>query len=140
MAKRRRRSRRFGSMVQIPGLGMFKKQVSTTDVLVGIALGFGGTVALKVVGTKYFAGKLPDFLVNASPLVGGLITGGAAYFIGKKKNSARAYAHLFGSVMAGAAVQGWDFMKANLKDSAGNPVLGDVVSLKFGRSPYGVFV
>ena len=39
MARRRHhRRRRFGSMVTVPGLGVFNKQVNTSDVLMGVAL------------------------------------------------------------------------------------------------------
>lgn len=140
MARRRRRShRRFGAMVQIPGLGTLNKSVNTTDVLIGAALGLGGTLALKGLGNKLLAGKVPDFILKGSPLVGGVITGGAAYFLGAKKNKAKANAHLFGALIAGASVQAWDVLKTSFPEG-----LGDVVSLKLGRygnhGRYGVFV
>jgi len=118
MARRRRRShRRYGSMVKIPGLGVLNKSVNTTDVLVGAAVGLGGTLLLKGFGNKMLAGTAPDWLLKGSPMVGGALAGGAMYFLGKKKNMAKANGHLF----------------------------GDVVSLKLGRygnryGKYGVFV
>lgn len=141
MARRRRRShRRYGAMVQIPGLGMLDKSVNTTDVLVGAGLGFAGTLALKGLGNKMLAGQVPDAILKGSPLVGGIIAGGLAYLLESKKNKQRATGHLFGALTAGAAVQAWDVMKTSFPTG-----LGDVVSLKLGRyagrrGGYGVFV
>lgn len=131
MARRRRRhSRRrgLGSMVQIPGLGVLNKSVNTTDVLMGAALGLAGTLALKGVGNRMLAGKVPDFLLKGSPLVGGILTGAGLYAFGAKKNKAKANAHLFGAAVAGASVQAWDVLKTTFPEG-----LGDVVSLKLGR-------
>lgn len=123
-------------MVQIPGLGSLNKQVNTSDVLVGAALGFAGTLAIKMAGGKVLAGKVPDFLLKGSPLVGGIVTGGVLYALEQKKNKAKANAHLFGALLAGASVQAWDSLKTTFQAQ-----LGDVVSLKFqGRNGYGVFV
>lgn len=126
-------------MVQIPGLGSLNKSVNTTDVLIGAAIGLGGTLALKGFGNKLLAGKVPDFILKGSPLVGGIISGGAAYYLSAKKNKAKANAHLFGALIAGASVQAWDVLKTSFPEG-----LGDVVSLKLGRygnqGRYGVFV
>lgn len=129
MARRRRRSgRRFSAMVQIPGLGVLNKQVNTTDVLVGGALGFAGSLALKGLGNKMLAGTVPDFILKGSPLVGGLLTGGILYALSAKTNKAKANAHLFGALSYGAAVQAWDVLKTSFPEG-----LGDVVSLKLNR-------
>ena len=122
-------------MVQIPGLGALPSSVSTKDVLMGAALGFAGTLLLKGLGGKYLAGKVPDALLKGSPLIGGLLVGGAAYAYQMKSNKSRGQSHLFGALLAGGAVQAWDVLKTQYP--AG---LGDVVSLKFGRNGYGVFV
>src|SRR5258706_4175172 len=141
MARRRRRShRRYGSMVKIHGLGVLNKSVNTTDVLVGAAVGLGGTLLLKGFGNKMLAGTAPDWLLKGSPMVGGALAGGAMYFLGKKKNMAKANGHLFGALAAGASVQAWDVLKTSFPEG-----LGDVVSLKLGRygnryGKYGVFV
>lgn len=143
MARKRRHSRRrYGAMVQIPGLGMLNKSVNTTDVLTGAALGFAGTLALKGLGNKLFAGKVPDFLLKGSPLVGGIVTGAVLYAVGAKKDKSKANAHLFGALTAGASVQAWDVLKTSFPEG-----LGDVVSLKLNQygklnryGKYGVFV
>lgn len=127
---------RYGSMVRIPGLGTLNKQVNTTDVLIGAALGFGGTLAIKAFSGKFLGAKVPDILLKGSPLVGGILTGGALYMMQKDKNRSKADAHLFGAILAGAAVQTWDTLKTQFPST-----LGDVVSLRFqGRNGYGVFV
>ena len=115
-------------MVQIPGLGVLNKSVNTNDVLVGAALGFIGTGAVKYLGNKFLADKAPAFLLKASPLVGGLITGGALYALQQKKNKSRATAHLFGAIVAGASVQVWDILKTEMPS-----YFGDVVSLNLSN-------
>jgi len=133
--RRRRRHRRMGSMVEIPGLGMFGKSVNTTDVLMGAALGFGGTLLLKGLGNKLLGGKVPDTLLKGSPLVGGLLVGAGLWAV-NRKNKSKANAQLFGALLAGGSVQAWDVLKTSFPDG-----LGDVVSLKMGSyNPYGVFV
>lgn len=116
---------------------MLNKSVNSTDVLVGAGLGFAGTLALKGIGNRVLAGKVPDFVLKGSPLVGGLLTGALLYAVGAKKNKSKAQAHAFGAAVAGASVQAWDVLKTSFPDG-----LGDVVSLKFsGHRPYGsVFV
>lgn len=117
-------------MVSIPGLGTLNKSVNTTDVLLGAALGLGGTLVMKGLGNKLLAGKAPDWLLKGSPLVGGIAVGGLLYALEGKKNRPKANAHLFGAVLAGASVQAWDVLKTQFPEG-----LGDVVSLKF--SGYG---
>ena len=137
MAKRRHHRRHYrglGAMVQIPGLGFLGKSVSTTDVLVGAVIGMGGTLLLKGLGNKMFAGKLPDIVLQGSPLIGGALAGGAAYMLEKGKNKARANGHLAGALFAGAAIQAWDFAKTQWPEG-----LGDVVSLKL-QGYRGLFV
>lgn len=133
----RRSHRRYGGVVKIPGLGAFPSSVGTKDVLIGAAIGFAGTLGIKyLAGTPMLAGKIPDAVGKAGPLIGGLITGGVLYAMEQKKNKSKANGHLFGAVMAGAAVQGWDVLKTQFPAA-----FADVVSLKFnGARPYGVFV
>jgi hypothetical protein len=114
-------------------MGVLNKSVNTTDVLMGAAIGFGGTLLMKGMGNKMLAGKVPDFILKGSPLVGGAIAGGLAYAYQSKKNMGRANGWLFGALMAGASVQGWDVLKTSFPEG-----LGDVVSLQMDQ--YGVLV
>lgn len=117
-------------MVSIPGLGYLPKSASTNDLLLGAALGLGGTLLMKGLGNKMLAGKAPDWLLKGSPLVGSIATGAVLYVLESKKNKQKAGAHLLGAVLAGASVQAWDVLKTQFPEG-----LGDVVSLKF--SGYG---
>lgn len=124
----RRRRRRYNGIVQLPGMGFINKSVNTTDILVGAALGFAGTGALKLLGNKFLASKVPDIVLKGAPLVGGIVTGGIAYALQVKKNKSRATGHLTGAILAGASVQVWDVLKTNMP-----AYFGDVVSLNLGR-------
>lgn len=132
MAKHRRRHRRsYRGMVR-PEFGLiFDKNVNTNDVLVGGALGFAGTAAIKALGTRFAAGSIPDALLKGSPLIGGLATGLAAYYFEKDKTPSRAVAHLLGAAFAGASVQVWDYLKTSMPQ-----YFGDVVSLKYSGHRY----
>ncbi len=120
-----RRRRRFHGMVQIPGLGVLNKSVNTTDVLMGVALGFAGSAAVKAVSTKMLPGKVPDIVLKNTPVVGGLLAGAGAYFLESRKNMGRANAHLFGAAMAGITVQLWGYAKTSMPS-----YFGDVVSVR----------
>lgn len=131
----RKMRRRYNGMVRIPGLsGMLDRSVNTKDVVVGALVGFAGTGAIKYLNNTILAGKVPEFIAKGSPLIGGAVSGGIAYMLQRQKNPARANGHLTGALLAGASVQVWDMLKANMPQ-----VFGDVVSLNL--SNYGsVFV
>jgi len=130
MARHRRRHsrRRYGSMVSIPGLGYLPKSADTNDLILGAALGLGGTLVMKGLGNKLLAGTAPDWLLKGSPLVGGVATGALLYMIEGRKNRQKAGAHMLGAVLAGASVQAWDVLKTQFPEG-----LGDVVSLRFSN-------
>jgi len=121
-----RRHRRLDGMVR-PVFGLLDKSVNSTDVLLGMALGFAGTGLLKYAGNQFAAGILPDALLKGSPLVGGAITAAAAYAYQKDKSVAKANAYALGAAAAGAAVQLWDVLKTQFPQA-----FGDVVSMKYG--------
>ena len=104
----------------IPALkGIPSKQVNGLQALIGGAVGLAGAAALRY-GIKYYNIKattapaaksflaMDGFLHDYAPAVGGLLAGLIAYMIGKKKNSARAAAHLLGAVSMGVAANAWE--------------------------------
>jgi hypothetical protein len=111
----RHRRHRTAGLVKFPGLGALKvsSSVKPVDVAVGVAMGAVGTVAVGkaigalATGTNPIA--VPTFITNNVGIVGGLAAGGVAYLAQKKKNPARASAHLVGSVLGSAAV--WIFQQ-----------------------------
>lgn len=133
MARRRRR-RSYGAMVRVPGLGFLGQQVNSTDVALGAGLGLLGTLVLKGAGNKYLT-FLPDAVRKGSPLIGGALTGAAAWYWQKSTAPSRANAYLAGAVLAGASIQAWDILKTQFPGG-----LGDVVSLRFNGNRYGVFI
>lgn len=118
------------SLVQVPGLGLFRGSAgSSSDVAVGAAAGLVGIAAIKFAVNK-FAPPLPTIVVRALPLISGAITAGVLYATGKRGGHGKGRA--IGAVLAGAAINVWDEVRANV------PSLADLVSVQLsGYRGYG---
>lgn len=105
-----RRRRHYRGLVKFPGLGRLPVvgggPVKPTDVLVGLGLGVGGSLALQFGANKAIQSGLPipGFLASGSPVVGGLATAAVLYAAQRKKNRSRAAGHALGAGLAGLAV------------------------------------
>lgn len=120
MAKaKRRRFRGFGFLPNLKDIKL-SSNVSSLQVLAGVAVGFVG-----IVGVKYAAGKIKEsaakkaeadqnfvekFLLDDEktktylPLIASSLVGGLAFVLQAKKNPGRATAHLLGAAATGAAL------------------------------------
>lgn len=139
MAKKNctRRSSVDHKLVEVPGLGLFKGEVSAMDTVVGVGLGAAGGLAIKYgLNASGFSANLPDFVNRLWPLVGGALTGGVLYAAQKKSKPARAKAHFVGAVAGGVGAAIWDSARAQF------PQLADLVNVRLNgySSPYGVLV
>lgn len=110
------------SLVQIPGLGLFKGSAgSSMDVAVGAGAGLAGIAAVKFAVNKFAPGKLPALVLRALPFLSGAATAGVLYATGKRGGHGKGRA--IGALMAGVAINAWDEIRANV------PELADLVSL-----------
>lgn len=164
MARKHRRRSFHGltsiSLDGIPGLG---ESVSTTDVLVGAAVGLVGTKVIQAlvklyapktmfVGTGLFAPvinettKLPEPSIASKvlPLVAGIGAGAALYFANDKlmKNTRRGWGHAAGAASVGVALTVSEFVRTVniplLKDENKQPIqFGSVVSMDLGYNGFG---
>lgn len=129
------------SMVELSlkGFGLANKDVNSTDVAAGAAIGLLGSGVVKyLIRAAGLQDKLPVFVQNWMPLLAATAAGTAAYALERKGNRKRAEGHLVGAALAGASAQGWGMLKASYPE-----YFGDVVSVKlngYGRPGYGVLV
>ena len=148
--RRHRRSRRYGSVVTIPGLSaipIINDDVRVSDVAVGIGVGVFGAALLKGVLKKalYDAAKPTDNMwTKFNDAVGAFVPAvlgvgaGAALYYGQKK-SKRGAGHAAGAALAGVALslKSWaaqqDFAKA--KSDGSQPLLdfSEVTQLNLGN-------
>jgi hypothetical protein len=138
--KKRHHKRRggFGDYVSVPSLGALKdynplgKHVSSTDVLVGAALGMAGGSFVKM-GLGYAdvatGGKIPAVIKQYIGPFSTLLAGVALYVFQRKSKKARAEGHLVGATLAALAPAYWDTLK-----SVAPQFFFDYVTV----SPYGV--
>lgn len=118
MAKhRRRRHRRYGDYVKVPGLSglmsAFKSSVKVSDLALGVAAGFGGVVLTTYAVSKYSEkqGSVSEGLYKAIPYLGALVAGGGLYMWKRKRNRSQANALLVGSLVGGLVPVGWSLVK-----------------------------
>ena len=131
MARHRRRHRRFGDIVSIPGLGditedVFKKPVNGPDVLVGGAAMLAGIWILNWSKARW-ASLFPPAVLPFIPVLAGLFGGGLMYMVDKKviDKPQSAGGHALGALSAGLAVWALNMMKTRY------PVyFADVVDLR----------
>lgn len=118
------RRRHYRGLVRFPGLGSLSlpSSIKPVDVLVGLALGLAGAVALKK-GAAAAGITLPAVL--ASPVAGGIGTGAVLYLAQRKKNASRAGGHAVGAAVGGLAVWAYGMLQSN-------GVLGDLRTLPNG--------
>ncbi len=125
MAKRKRSRSFFGNLVSFPQVGSLKdynplgKQVNSTDVVVGAALGMAGGAAVKVGINKLdevIGGKLPSFVRNYIGPISTFGAGALAYMLFRKKNQSRANGYLVGATMAAVVPMGWQILKDTLPE------------------------
>lgn len=129
MARRRRRSRRsYRDMVVVPGLGFLKGSTDTKDTLIGAGMGLALIGLARFAMKKFGAGKIPDSVRNASPLLLGAGAAAALYY-GEKKTS-KAKAHAVGAAFTGAAVSVWNFLQTNEMTSK---FFADMVTLRYAN-------
>lgn len=114
------------SLVQIPGLGLFKGPAgSSTDVAVGAVAGVAGIGLVKYVVNNYAAGKLPAIAMRGLPFLSSALTAAVLYSTGKRGGHGKGRA--IGALLAGAAINIWDEIRANV------PSLADLVSVRLDQ-------
>lgn len=101
-------------MLSVPGLGLFKGSIgNSTDFAVGAAAGLLGQGAVKyLLGTTGLMDKLPTVALRVLPTLSGLATGYTLFALQKRRNYAKAKAHLVGATTAGVIINVWDELKA----------------------------
>jgi hypothetical protein len=113
--------------MSLPNLNSFKGSVDAKDVVVGAAVGLAGSAGIRYALNQYgLMSRVPTFAVRFLPSLTGIVAG-AALFVAQK-GSARAKAHLVGSVTAGIAVNLWQEIQSQF------PALQDYVSLNMPMS------
>lgn len=136
--RRHRRSKGFGDYVSIPALGSLKdynplgKHVSSTDVLVGAALGMAGGSFVKMgLGQVdvMTGGKIPSVVKSYIGPISTLLAGVLLYVFQRKTKRARAEGHLIGATLAALAPVYWQTLQ-----SIAPQFFSDYVMV----SPYGV--
>lgn len=135
MARHRRRSKRYGSAVEVSlgSLPFMNDSVNVMDVLIGVGAALVGSALAKGVFKKVAPAAYMQVATTvgaAMPIVtGGVVAAGLYYGQGK---SSRARGHAVGAAMAGLALGGWDLLKAQL--GAVSPYLdfSEVVSVNMG--------
>lgn len=121
MARRKRSV--FGSLVSFPSVGGITeynplgKQVNSTDLFVGAAIGMAGGVMVKK-GLYFAIDKLNmsptnpvvNFVDQYSGPISSILAGVAAYMVQRKTNKGRATGHLIGAALVGVAPIGWTLL------------------------------
>lgn len=98
-------------------VNVFKGQVRSADVLIGLGAGLAGAAALRWATNKlaesYPDLKIPKFVIDYSPALGGLGTALLVYALRDKVGALRARAGgmAVGAVAAGAAVIGYKLLQ-----------------------------
>lgn len=144
MARRRRRSKRYGGIVSLPGFGKLpslglpslKGSVRGMDVLVGGAAGFAATNVLDALLNKFAPEMWTKVKVGAGkllPLLVSGLAGGALYLAQKKSNQGAG--HFFGAVAYGVAGTAQNFLRGVQIPGLGTS-FSDVVSLPLGYASY----
>jgi hypothetical protein len=120
--RHRRRHRGFGDYVSIPSLSGLAKDVNplgksfkSTDVLLGVALGMAGGSLVKMGIGKLdvsTGGKVPAMVKQYVGPISTFLAGLGLYLVQRKKNSARAQAHLFGATIAAFSPLYWEGLKS----------------------------
>ena len=135
MSRHRRRSKRYGSAVEVSlgNLPFMNDSVNVMDLLIGIGVGLLGSAVVKGVFKKVapaFYAQVAGTIGAAMPAVTGTAAAAALYYAQGK--SSRARGHAVGAAAAGIALAGWDLLKANL--GAVSPYLdfSEVVSVNMG--------
>jgi hypothetical protein len=114
--KRRRRSKGFGDYVSVPSFGAIKdynplgKHVSSTDVLVGAALGMAGGSFIKMgVGALDVStgGKVPALVKSYIGPISTFLAGVLLYMFQRKSKRARGEGHFIGATLAALAPVYW---------------------------------
>ncbi len=133
---RRRRSKRYGSAVEVSlgGLPFMDDSVRVMDVLIGVGAALLGSAVVKGIFKKVAPAmylQVASTVGAAMPIVvGGIVSAGLYYGEGK---SNRATGHAVGAALAGVALGGWDLLKANLGSVSPYLDFSEVVSVNMGR-------